>query len=455
MTSMKWTAAISITILLLLSTLLLSNITAVNAKRKTKTSPKQFQSDDYYEVLGLSKNASEKDIKKSYRKLALQYHPDKVKEEKDKEESEKIFVAVNEAYAVLSDDEKKKIYDKYGKQGLEVHERGGDPEASGFGFNGAGSGSGFGFSNGFNGFNQAGGGSHHYRYSGGPNGAGFDPHKIFEQFFGGSGMNFGNDPFGGMGGGGRRTTGDGFHPKQQPNRQAQELFPKNNPAGIATLGKAKFPDQTSKFIWVVVFYENESQQCASVKPMVEEFAQKVKGTFKVGAVNCKRSPEDVEFCKRHTLGNNLPSFAVNVNGQTHLYQGTGIPTMKALHDFAVEQLPMELVQMINSPSMIEDRLLKAVKREKKSGAILLLTDKYETSPKYASLAYQFRDSFKFGESRAKTLSMAQHYSIKKYPVLIGYILNDNGTFDMKRLENVNNADLQEWVEGLLRPKKKR
>lgn len=440
MKSMKWTA-FSLTIALLLSTLLLSYVPAVNAKRKTKSSPKQFQSDDYYEVLGLSKNANQKDIKKSYRKLALQYHPDKVKDEKDKEESENIFVAVNEAYAVLSDDEKKKIYDRYGKQGLEVHERGGDPEASGFGFNSGGSGFGF------NGFNQA-GGSHQYRYSGGPNGAGFDPHKIFEQFFGGSGMNFGNDPFSGMGG---RSSG-GF--KQQSQKQAQELFPKNNPAGIATLGKAKFPDQSSKFIWMIVFYENESQQCASIKPMVEEFAQKVKGTFKVGAVNCKRSQEDLEFCKRHTLGN-LPSFAVNVNGQTHLYDGKGVPTIKALHDFAVEKMPVDLIQMINSPSMIDERLLNSVKRQKKYGALLLITDKYETSPKYTSLAYQFRDSFIFGESRAKTLSIAKHYGIKRYPVLIAHILNKNGTFDIKRVDDVKNTDLQKWVEGLLPNKKKR
>jgi curved DNA-binding protein CbpA len=437
---------ISLAILLFFSVLLLGHIPTVAARRKNQKTSKQFQSDDYYEVLGISRNASEKDIKKSYRKLALQYHPDKVKEEKDKEEAEKVFVAVNEAYAVLSDEEKKKIYDKYGKQGLEVHERGGDPEASGFGFgssfNGAGQG-------GFNGFGGSGG--QHFRYSGGPNGN-FDPHKIFEQFFGGGGggggMNFGNEAFGGMGG---RSSG-GRYGQQQPQK-APELFPKNNEAGIAPLGKAKFPDSTSKFVWVVIFYENESRECASIKPMMEEFAQKVKGSFKVGAVNCMRNAEDRNFCKKYTRGT-VPSFAVNVNGKTHLYEESSMPTMKALYDFAIEKMPFELVQMINHPSMVNERLLQVAKKEKKAGAILLLTDKYETSPKYAALAYQFRDTFKFGESRAKTLSMAQHYGIKKYPVLIAYVQNQKGEYDMKQLNDLKNKDLSKWVEDLL-PKKKK
>jgi len=93
----------------------------------------QFDSDDYYQVLGLSRNkATSKDIKSAYRKLALKYHPDKVDEDK-KEEAEQIFIKVSEAYAILSDEEKKAIYDKYGKQGLQAHERGVDPDAAGFG----------------------------------------------------------------------------------------------------------------------------------------------------------------------------------------------------------------------------------------------------------------------------------------------------------------------------------
>lgn len=71
---------------------------------------------DYYEVLGVQRHASAEDIKKAYRKLALKWHPDKNPE--NKEEAERKFKQVAEAYEVLSDAKKRDIYDKYGKEGL-------------------------------------------------------------------------------------------------------------------------------------------------------------------------------------------------------------------------------------------------------------------------------------------------------------------------------------------------
>ena len=77
---------------------------------------------DYYEILGVSKNSEKSAIKKAYRKMAMKYHPDK---NPDNKEAEEMFKAVNEAYQVLSDDEKRAIYDRYGKKGLEGHGAGG------------------------------------------------------------------------------------------------------------------------------------------------------------------------------------------------------------------------------------------------------------------------------------------------------------------------------------------
>ncbi|MGC8734480.1 MAG: DnaJ domain-containing protein [bacterium] len=67
---------------------------------------------DYYEILGVSKNATEKELKEAYRKLVRKYHPDL--NPNNREEAEKIFREINEAYEVLSDPEKRKLYDKYG-----------------------------------------------------------------------------------------------------------------------------------------------------------------------------------------------------------------------------------------------------------------------------------------------------------------------------------------------------
>jgi molecular chaperone DnaJ len=75
---------------------------------------------DYYEVLGVQKNAGKEEIKNAYRKLALQYHPDR---NKDAGAEEK-FKELSEAYAVLSDDEKRKRYDVYGHVGAEEAFRG-------------------------------------------------------------------------------------------------------------------------------------------------------------------------------------------------------------------------------------------------------------------------------------------------------------------------------------------
>ena len=66
---------------------------------------------DYYEVLGLQKGASEDEIKKAFRKMAMKYHPDRNPGDKEAEEK---FKEINEAYSVLSDPDKKNKYDRFG-----------------------------------------------------------------------------------------------------------------------------------------------------------------------------------------------------------------------------------------------------------------------------------------------------------------------------------------------------
>jgi len=117
---------------------------------------------DYYRILGVARGASEDEIKKAYRKLALKYHPDK----NQTTGAEEKFKEIGEAYDVLSDKKKKEVYDQYGEEGLKG------------GLGGSGGGGGGGMPN-FD-FSQSGQGQgYNYSYHG-------DPRATFSQFFGGS-----------------------------------------------------------------------------------------------------------------------------------------------------------------------------------------------------------------------------------------------------------------------------
>ncbi|XP_038902656.1 dnaJ protein homolog 1-like [Benincasa hispida] len=125
---------------------------------------------DYYRILQVDKNASDDDLKKAYRKLAMKWHPDK--NPKNKREAEAKFKQISEAYEVLSDPQKRAIYDQYGEDGLKGQVP--PPDAGGPG------------------------GATFFSTGDGPTTFRFNPRNandIFSEFFGFS------SPFGGMGGG--------------------------------------------------------------------------------------------------------------------------------------------------------------------------------------------------------------------------------------------------------------
>ena len=167
------------------------------------------QKRDYYEVLGVNKSATDAEIKKAYRRLAKKYHPDM---NKDNPKAEELFKEVTEAYEVLSDKEKRKLYDQFGHAAFD--EGAGQSGAYGAGGQGFGSGAGGfggfggqGFRGGFSGgggfgnsgfggfgsgnFGSGGGGSFHFN---GNSGDGYQEYyytgdnldDIFDGFFGGS-----------------------------------------------------------------------------------------------------------------------------------------------------------------------------------------------------------------------------------------------------------------------------
>lgn len=142
---------------------------------------------DYYKLLGVSRSASKEEIAKGFKKLARQYHPDL---NPDNAEAEKKFKEINEAYEVLKDPEKRKMYDQFGADW--EHGQNFRPPPGYENFGGGG---------GFGGFGGAGGG---------------DFSDFFETIFGGGGAQFGGGGFGGANFGGGGFGGQGF--QQRPRK---------------------------------------------------------------------------------------------------------------------------------------------------------------------------------------------------------------------------------------------
>ena len=156
---------------------------------------------DYYKILGCAKGASDDELKKAYRKMALKYHPDKNKSPGAEEK----FKEIAEAYDVLSDPKKKEIYDKYGEEGLKGGAPGGGGGSAPGGFQGTYTFHGdphetfrmfFGDENPFANF---------FFQSNGP-GGGQGTQRMFNFSHGGDAMDIDDDPFGGFGG-----FGQGMH----------------------------------------------------------------------------------------------------------------------------------------------------------------------------------------------------------------------------------------------------
>jgi len=124
----------------------------------------------FYEILGVEKSATEQEIKKAYRRLALKWHPDKNPDNKD--EADRKFKEISEAYDVLSDKKKREVYDLYGRDGV------------------MGGGSNRSHSSDFN-FDSSGFGNFHFNFR--------SPEEIFREFFGT------DDPFASFFGGGPRN----------------------------------------------------------------------------------------------------------------------------------------------------------------------------------------------------------------------------------------------------------
>ena len=165
---------------LLLLTLVLQEASAQRRASRASSSKRASpaRGADYYKLLGVPRTASERQIKKAFRKLSVKWHPDKNQDKKEKAEAK--FKEIGEAYDVLSDKNKRAIYDQYGEAGLKGGPPPPDPTQDA-GMPGAQNSPGGG---GFKGFGRGGAGPSTRQFSA------QDAKSLFESVFGGGGGGF-------------------------------------------------------------------------------------------------------------------------------------------------------------------------------------------------------------------------------------------------------------------------
>ena len=204
----------------------------------------------------------------------------------------------------------------------------------------------------------------------------------------------------------------------------------------------------------MIFYENNLTVCADAKPHFETLSHKLKGVYKSGAVDCRRTHEAIRFCRLLGVKSvELPLYGVVINGKTTFYRPEtksedGIP-MSDVEDFADAQLPYEMVKEVTNLSYIKT-ILKTAQRERKIGAVMVFNDSDRTSPLYAILANRFRNDFKFGIDNKQNESMKKAFNIKKYPMVVAYIPKPDNIkeYDTIVVDQPHKRDLGIWLEAL-------
>lgn len=338
---------------------------------------------DYYKTLGVKRNASDKEIKKQYRKLALKYHPDKNLDKREK--ATKKFAEISEAYEVLSDPDKRRKYD-LGDGTIP------DSNHQGFGNQGFGS-QGFRSQSFGQGFSNSGFGK-----------SGFD-------FFGGSSGPFSQDPFKGFG------QNRGFSQQSGPDRQdLSDLYSDND--GIINLTKKNFPTSKSNRIWIVQFYlsNNNQQSVKSKVPFIKLAATFKKIGILVGAVNCSK---EKELCSKQMVRNH-PSYKLIQRAEIKDYDSNEFKP-KDLYEFVVDNIDVEIVNLRLAQQVAEfmSTTCTNFKLSSYKIGVILFTNKFETSPLLRVISFALKGKAVVGEVRGSNDKLMKYFSLEiEYPTVI-------------------------------------
>ncbi|XP_016467250.1 dnaJ protein ERDJ3A [Nicotiana tabacum] len=361
---------------------------------------------DPYKVLGVDKNASQREIQKAFHKLSLQYHPDK---NKNKGAQEK-FAEINNAYDILSDEEKRKNYDLYGdEKGAPGFDAGGAGDHGGYTyFTSGGPGqSGFNFRPGGMGGQ---GGARSFSFSfGGPGSQssfGFGLDDIFSNMFGGdmgSGNQFGG--FGGFGGSGR---------SQSRTRNSAKSIPSIN----SQMYKKEISDKG--MTWLLLSHTSTSRGIQHYESVIGEVASSLKGAMKVGSLNCET---DASFCKG--LGiypRNAPRlfvYSLKSSGNGALVEYSDDLDVKRVKSFCQEHLPGFSKRIDLDHFDFGSQSIGGLPK------VMLLSTKKDTPVIWRALSGLYRDRFVFYDAQVRDGSdpAVQKLGVNALPAIVGWLSN--------------------------------
>ena len=366
--------------------------------------------EDYYKLLGVKRNASKQEIKKAFKKLSLKYHPDKNKDNPKK--AKEMFIKIANAYEVLSDDEKRKIYDQYGEEGIKASE-------------------------------QAGGASSHFNFEN------MNFEDIFSQFFGGGSgggakftFNFGggneggrrsksSGGFGGFGGFEDILSGFGFGGNQGPQGHQQG---RGRNAGNGMKNKNYFKNTkvitlkmknlslllSRKNIWFVFFYKIGDQNYEPYVKSMIEFGDKTQGLFNAGAVNCI---DDEEICDEFDVKQTPIIVYFSENEKEYNNYG-GKLDFNTLFNFATKRMSY----YVNDVK--KDKLNEFFAKRAEKYHVLLFTSKNSTPSMYKALSKLFINKLIFGEVMQSEAELIKIFNIRKFPTLMVIIDEEKNRYDL-------------------------
>jgi curved DNA-binding protein CbpA len=337
--------------------------------------------EDYYKILGVKRDASHQEIKKAFKKLSLKYHPDK---NKDKPEwAKNMFIKIANAYEVLSDTEKRKVYDLHGEEGVKEQTARENAGQQGHDFGG------------FN-FNMGGGGF----------GGNFE--DMFSQFFGGGR------------GGGRRQQQQHFHFQQggQQGRRHQQQqhfeeeeeekddFPNSDVITIKMDSLSKL--YRRREIWFVYFYSSRDKDFKEISEIWKKLAEKSYGIFKVAVVNCKSNEEICEeFDVKKTP---LVIYFPDGSGSEEVYRGP--KTVDEIFKFGSQRM-QSFVRTLNT-----DNYGEFITDNPTNHKVLFFTSRKSTAPLLKALSKFFKGKLSFGEIRQNEKELVDRYQIKNFPTIM-------------------------------------